>query len=227
MRHVQNLKEIKGSLKWIRHSVNIQQHLLDDEIRRHFGLLNLKPLDWVSPLSNDDYAEYSDRAFLDLLGVELIRTPLEDFWPERGPNWDALARSRVDPPQVFLVEAKAHTGELKSVGCGAESTDAKKKIDAALHKTQMFLDVSSSDGSWTGEYYQYANRLAHLYLLRELNDIDAYLVYVCFLNDEQMRGPKTAGKWEVALSDLHRDLGIKQHKLEPYIAHIYIDVNDL
>ena len=38
---------------------------------------------------------------------------------------------------------------------------------------------------WSGTFYQYANRLAHLYLLHELNDVDAWLVFVYFVGDSR------------------------------------------
>ena len=36
---------------------------------------------------------------------------------------------------------------------------------------------------WSHCFYQYANRLAHLYLLRESNGLDAFLVFVYFVDD--------------------------------------------
>lgn len=225
MRHVQKTEDVKGSLKWIREAVNAKQHLIDAGIGSRFNLLDRNRLEWVSPLSDDEYAEYSDQIFLDKLGIRLDKLPLKDFWPERGPNWDALARTRSDPRKVFLVEAKAYLGELRSGGCQAGPVSLKK-IRNAFRETQSYLEVSP-DSDWTGEYYQYANRLAHLYLLRELNGIDAYLVYVCFLNDMEMKGPATEDEWRDAIAEAERTLGIANHKLEPYVAHVFIDVNML
>ncbi len=31
--------------------------------------------------------------FLDILGINLTKTKLKNFWPARGPQWDALGRA--------------------------------------------------------------------------------------------------------------------------------------
>jgi len=226
MRHVPKPLVVKGSMRWIQQSVNIKQAVLDAAIRDELSLPGDSPLEWISPVSTDEYAEYSDQEFLDRLGIKLSKTPLKSFWPERGPNWDALARTKTDPPTVFLVEAKAHLGELVSGGSGAKAPAAVQKISTALQQTQKYMGVSH-DYDWTATYYQYANRLAHLYLLRVLNGIDAYLVYVCFLNDVEMGGPTTVEEWRKAINEAEHTLGITDHKLKPCIAHVFIDVNQL
>jgi len=76
-------------------------------------------------------------------------------------------------------------------------------------------------------FYQYANRIAHLYLLRVLNGIPAYLVFVYFLNDEIMGGPKTEEEWIGALKLLHAYLGIGRNKLGKFVIDVFIDVRDL
>ena len=43
---------------------------------------------------------------------ELEGKKLKDFWPPRGPQWDALGR--IFKTAYFLVEAKAHVTELIS-----------------------------------------------------------------------------------------------------------------
>ena len=215
----------RGSLKWIRLAVNSRQELLDREIKACFGLPDDEKLQWVSPLARDEYVEYSDQDFLKILGITLTKTPLSEFWPKRGPSWDALALTRANPRRVLLVEAKAYTGELKSGGCRARPA-AEEKIRDALRETQSFLEVNP-ERDWMAEYYQYANRLAHLYLLRRLNDIDAYLVYVCFLNDTEMGGPTIKAEWATAIAEVERKLGILNHKLSEFVGHIYIDVNKL
>ncbi len=49
--------------------------------------------------------------------------------------------------------------------------------EGALYKiAQRFYNLTKG-------FYQYINRLAHLYLLRVLNKIPAYLVFVYFVND--------------------------------------------
>src|SRR4051812_34961872 len=92
----------KGSLRWIQTLVNDCPGVLD-------AALDCGPLRWHSPLARDDFAEYWDQSFLDLLGVgELIRS-LPSFWPRSGPRWDALGCN--DDGLLVLVEAKAHIRE--------------------------------------------------------------------------------------------------------------------
>ena len=60
-------------------------------------------IEWLSPLASDNYAEYSDEAFIDLLGGQLSQRKLASFWPKRGPVWDGLGRT--DQGHLILVEA--------------------------------------------------------------------------------------------------------------------------
>lgn len=42
-------------------------------------------------LEDDRYREYYDRRHLIALGREDLWPQLREFWPKRGPQWDALA----------------------------------------------------------------------------------------------------------------------------------------
>jgi len=86
---------------------------------------------------------------------------------------------------------------------------------------------STTEHDWTSTFYQYTNRLAHLYLLRALNEVPAYLVFVYFVNDKEMNGPQSIDEWHGALSPLTSYLGIGSHRLKKYIADIFIDVGML
>ena len=103
----------KGSLKWTQRLVNDRPDLLNDKIIRQAGLPKRGTIEWRSPLANDDYAEYRDQAFLELLDISLSKHPLEDFWPAQGPQWDALGKST--DGTLFLVEAKSHISEVMIV----------------------------------------------------------------------------------------------------------------
>jgi len=72
-------------------------------------------------------------------------------------------------------------------------------------------------------FYQYANRLAHLYFLRVLNDIPAYLVFVYFIND-YTHIPTSKAEWLGALQLMHSYLGSRRHKLSKYVIVVFIDV---
>ena len=112
MGKVKQAKGRKGSLKWIQKLVNEKPDVLNKQINDSLGFSKKQSIQWLSPKANDDYSEYRDQAFLDLLGIELSKTKLKDFWPQRGPQWDALGR--VKNKAYFLVEAKAHVTELIS-----------------------------------------------------------------------------------------------------------------
>jgi hypothetical protein len=161
----------KGSLKWIQHFVNECPEQLNNHIKKEIDFKKGQPIEWLSPKA-EDYAEYRDQAFLDLLGIKLRKRNLKDFWPNRGPQWDALGM--VENKAYFLVEAKAHVSEIIS-SSQAESPSSKALINKSLNETKDYLKLNP-DFDLTKGFYQYSNRLAHLYLLRRLNNIPAYVV---------------------------------------------------
>jgi len=77
-----------------------------------------------------------------------------------------------------LVEAKAHIDEAVDFGSRAK-TDSLKQICRALTCAKKAFGVIG-DAPWDSPFYQYANRLAHLYFLRQLNGLDAYLLFLYF-----------------------------------------------
>lgn len=211
----------KGSLKWMQHLVNLHPEIINTQIRRNFHLPFGEEIIWLSPRAEDDYAEYRDQAFVNLLDIELSSVPLNKFWPARGPQWDALAKS--NKGNIFLVEAKAHTSELHSPGTKAKGK-SRQQIQSSLEKTKEFLNVNPA-ANWMNSFYQYTNRLAHLYLLRVLNNLPAHLVFIYFINDVTMNGPKNEGEWQKALKLLHMHLNIGSHKLSKYVFEVFIDVS--
>ena len=223
MPRIQQGSGVKGSQKWIQKLINEKPNLLNSQIRTQINLSDTDKITWLSPLAGDEYAEYQDQAFLDLLSITLPNVSLSDFWPSKGPVWDGLGKSETG--KVFLVEAKSHIPELLSPGTGA-GVKSLRKIKKSLDETKSFLN-SNSEHDWTSTFYQYTNRLAHLYLLRTLNVIPTYLVFVYFANDKEMNGPQSIDEWNGALSLLKSYLGISRHKLSKYITDIFIDVEML
>ncbi len=212
----------KGSLKWIQQIINEAPRFLNDPINSFLGNDNTKQIEWLSPLEDDDYAEYRDQAFLDHLGINLIHTKLSDFWPTKGPQWDALGK--IGDEAFFLIEAKAHVTELKS-SLAATSPTSISLINRSLAKTKSYLNLKT-DLNLTKGFYQYSNRLAHLYLLRVLNKTPSYLVFVYFINDHTYI-PTSKNEWSGALQLFHSLLGTGKHKLQKYIVDIFIDVDNL
>jgi hypothetical protein len=213
----------KGSLKWIQALINEYPSTLNKEINK---FLNRDPelsIKWLSPREEDHWAEYRDEAFLDLLGIKQTKTKLSDFWPKGGPQWDALGRASETGP-YFLVEAKANIPELLS-DWQAKAPVSQKLIKNSLRETQKYLNcISHID--WTKGFYQYANRIAHLYYLRYLNNVDAYLVFVYFINDEKHIATQKL-EWDGAIRLQKQIMGLSKHKLQKYIIDVSVDVEKM
>jgi len=221
-RHTQK-SDSHGSLKNLQVAINIKKQYLDAEISKVIG--KQMKIDWRSPLQSDDYAEYRDEDFFKKLGIlNKIKYSLSDFWPNNGPQWDALG---VSGDEIILVEAKANIPEMVSPGTSAKNPQSIKKIRNSLDEVKKYLNIGN-DIDWTGTFYQYVNRIAHLSYLREKNNIKAHLLFIYFINDITVHGPKTKDEWLGAIQTMECYLGLaKKHKLRKYIHDIFIDVNDL
>jgi hypothetical protein len=187
-------------------------------------LPDARSIEWLSPLASDDMAEYRDAAFLDRIGLPNLTAALRDFWPERGPQWDGLART--GSGELILVEAKAHIREIMSSGCTASSERSRQMIESSLGETAAALRANPSI-PWTGPLYQTANRIAHLYFF-SLHKVPARLAFVCFVGDEAMGGPRSAEEWRGALHMAEGLLGLRSgHRLADRILHVFPDVSML
>lgn len=187
---------------------------------------------WVSPLRERDYREYSGKRFLHVLELSHLCGALAKFWPSRGPWWDALAILQGTDGRrgYLLVEAKSHLRELKGGGCRATRL-GRSRIETALAKVRAALCVDQMR-TWTDEYYQYANRLAHLHFLRK-RGAEAWLVYLYFLRDETLEGvrvPSTREEWllgfrpQQGILSLRQTLGISgNHWLSEYVVEVFVD----
>ncbi len=213
----------RGSQKWLQILINDHPRILYEKIALRLGLDKEEQITWRSPLRNDNFAEYRDYAALERLQILLPHRSLLDFWPQRGPVWDALAITCKQ--DLLLFEAKSHINELISTACRAKS-DPLNKIQGSLEETQRFLG-NKSQVDWTRYFYQYANRLAHLYFLRQVNQLRAYLFFIYFVNDDEMKGPSIQKEWEGAIKLVMLLMGLRNHKLSDYVIDIFIDVNNL
>ena len=210
----------KGSLRWIQQAVNSRWAALDEPILAK--LPEATRIEWRSPLEDDAFAEYRDGDFLDRVGLSQLRPALRDFWPERGPQWDALGLS--DRGDVLLVEAKAHVAEMCSPGTAA-GRESREQIDRALVGCADRLGARASRAAWTDHFYQLANRIAHLHFLRE-RGVSAYLVLVNFLNDADMKGPTTPDAWEAAYEVAFHVMGLpKRNPMSKYMFEVFPDVS--
>ena len=202
-----------GSLNWIQRAVAERWPGLDQPILKSTGGMKL---DWLSPLADDDFAEYRDESFLRLVGLQNLEPDLSAFWPRRGPQWDALGI--VDEKTVILVEAKAHIREFCTPGSAA-SAASRERIETALHAVASDLGAATRC-SWADTFYQLTNRLAHLWFLRE-RGVPAYLALVGFTGDTKMDGPHSAEAWHATYQVATYALGLPtRHKLSRYILHV-------
>ncbi len=218
MSRVEQAPAKRGSQKWIQQGVNSKPCILDELILPRVS--GARTITWSSPLADHQYAEYRDTEFLERIGADHLTSSLEKFWPNRGPQWDALATC--DEGSVLLVEAKAHVGELCTTPAQA-GADSLEKIQKALNEAISFVGAEPR-ASWSSVFYQLANRIAHLYFLRT-HGIKAWLVLVNFVGDTEMRGPFSAAEWEAAYQVVWHVLGIpKRHKLSAYVVDVFPDV---
>jgi hypothetical protein len=205
----------KGSLRWIQ-AIAKPESIISNAIHSALDLPPSVVIDWRSPRADDEYAEYRDADFLAVLGLDRLRSDLESFWPERGPQWDALGIAA--DGKVILVEAKAHASELAST-CAA-GPSSRDRITRALDAAKQHYGAPASR-DWLQGYYQFANRLAHLQFLRD-RGVDAHLVFVYFLGDADMRGPDSKEAWARAIDDCHTALGIPGERKLPGVHEVFV-----
>jgi hypothetical protein len=208
----QNGAAYAGSQLQTQLDVNKRTAELDTAIRVEFPQLVGATFDWRSPLVADNYREYYGAAFLERVDLGQHVPDLEQFWPSRGPQWDALAvlrRPDDDRPGVLLVEGKSYTDEMLK---GAPTTSPpgtpnRQRIDESLSWAQQRIGMQGGTAAadWTGVLYQNANRLAHLVWLSSLG-IEAWFVHALFVEDPHR--PTTADEWAVAVKTANQRLGL-------------------
>lgn len=215
----------KGSQRHLQQLVNDPADPLGHVLSQELALTPDESIKWLSPLAGDDFAEYRDEAFIARLGLHSGRMdfPLAAFWPNRGPQWDALART--SGRRVLLVEAKSHRSEIVS-RCAARNSQSLARIQRALTQTQAFCRADPA-ANWSLSHYQLANRLAHLYWLRQLNGIDAHLIFVYFVNDQPMHGPASIAAWQTDIDMAYRRLGLSGEPMPGFVHNVFIDVSTI
>lgn len=172
-------------------------------------------------------------------GLEFIKDPdllrsWYAFWPKSGrsQNWDAVGKIKVNGQEEWLlVEAKAHTHELKGNGCNATNPRSIEKIERALEKTKAAFGAASTPlENWLGPYYQYANRLAALYFLMEECQpaAPARLLFIYFLGDKHKGQdcPRTREDWTPTVNAMEAALGIDcDSPLLDRVHQMFLQVN--
>lgn len=219
---ITNKKGRIGSRLLLQAAVAKYPALLNTALQKAGAIGNSVTVSWTSPLEKDQFKEYRDQAALEKIGVaDSITYPLNKFWPKGGPVWDATGVTSSGRP--ILLEAKAHIPEAASPASAA-SPRSLKHIEASLEVARKHYAPRSS-AVWSGTFYQYANRLAHQYYLRELNNIPSLLIFLNFINATEMDGPTSEPEWEGAIQLIHAVLGLPKCLERCNIYHAYIDAN--
>ena len=189
------------------------------------GLRKSGTVTWTSPLRQDGFKEYRDDTALSKAGIDL-KVPLRDFWPRRGPVWDAIGQISEGVP--IFVETKAHIPEAVSLPSKA-SGRSKSMIGRSLSNARRWYAPRATK-PWRAHFYQYAqyaNRLAHHYFLREVNGIESVLVFLYFTHDAEMQGRRSAAEWKGAIRLLHAALGIPAELERFKVFEVFVDVPTL
>lgn len=113
-------------------------------------------------------------------------------------------------------------GEFLTNGTAA-SAPSLAWIAAALEQVKTGLGAAPVS-DWGQVFYQYANRLAHLWWLHQ-QGVRAELVFVSFLGDQSSRGPVHAETWAAAFAAADHALGLPaRHALSRHIHHLHPSV---
>jgi hypothetical protein len=129
-----------------------------------------------------------------------------------------------DNKAIILVEAKANVPEMVSF-CGAKKKSLST-ISEALDQTQRWLNCRRSSIDWKYGFYQYANRLAHLYFLREKGHKEAHLVFLYFVEDSS-HIPTSRDAWDSALKLQKKLMGLSAENLTGKVIDLFINVNEI
>jgi hypothetical protein len=212
-----------GSQGWLRTAIELHPGVLLKALRRPLGLAATDTIEWRSPIRATGFEEYRDGAALRLVVKQkLRRRSLKNFWPARGPVWDALGV--VSGGWPIFVEAKASIAEAVMPVFQA-SPESLRLISKSMEETRKFYAPNASAG-WTRMFYQYTSRLAHHYLLRELNGIESHLVFLYFLNADVDGGLSSRARWEGAIELVHTALGLTRF-LSEGLHEAFVDVREL
>lgn len=211
---------VNGSQRLLQIAVNHRPELLRSAMRRSGAIGRRESIRWTSPLASEGYCEYRDSAALLRMGVAgRLKTPLNEFWPARGAVWDALGVASESRP--VLVEAKAHIPEAASPGTKA-SAKSRMLIEASLLAARRYY-APRSKADWAGTFFQYANRLAYQFYLRERNAIDSSLVFLYFTNAVDMEGPACEEEWHGATRLIHALMGLPASLERWRVYHAFLD----
>ncbi|MGE5199311.1 MAG: hypothetical protein ACM3H9_06700 [Rhodospirillaceae bacterium] len=213
-----------GSQRWLQIAVTKAPMLLDSALRRSGAVDRRDSVEWRCPLASDGFRECRDGEALRRLGIETLpKMSLSEFWPRRGPVWDALGVTAQGA--CILVEAKAHIPEAVSPPSKA-SAESLTLIRQSLDSARRFY-APRSKADWSVTFYQYANRLAFQYFLAQINGVKSRIVFLDFCNASDMGGPESEAEWRGATRLIHAQLGLPADLTEFGVFHAYVNVQHL
>ena len=118
-------------------------------------------------------------------------------------------------------------GEIQFRGTKG-SIQSTSLIGASLKAAQSYRGVDTVIDYWSRILCQYTNCLAHLYLLRVLNDVRTFLVFLHFVGDKEMDGPSTPERWKSAIQVIRGVPGVPDHhRLQRHFLDIFISVDQI
>lgn len=214
---------VKGSQYQLREYVNRYPNELHGAIVALFPELESRTIEWRAPLERDEYIEPQDRAFLSAIGREDLMPQLKDFWPKGGPVWDALA---VLDPQSGGRAGRNPRGRKGTPGgvlrrrLAGEGSECRREDPHRARADATMGGHHPDPDRWIGPLYQSANRYAHLYWLREVARVDAWLVHVLFL-DDMTHNATSRDAWDAALPQIERELGLAGVHV-PHAGHVFL-----
>jgi hypothetical protein len=212
-----------GSQRWLQLCVDRKPELLQLALRRAGALGQRETVEWASPLARDGFCEYRDGEALRRAGVSPLRRQLRDFWPARSPVWDAIGRSSAGT--ALWVEAKANIPEAASPATAAGPA-SRARIESALKEARRYYAPRAA-ATWSGLFYQYANRLAHHYFLTRLNGLSSRLIFLYFVNAEDVEGPSSEAEWTGVSRLIHAALGLPKDLCRFGIFDAFVDAQYL
>jgi hypothetical protein len=95
--------------------------------------------------------------------------------------------------------------------------------DQSLEEARQFYEPRATT-DWSISFYQYGNRLAHQYFLRQINGVSSSLVFLYFVNADDMLGPMSEEEWHGALRLIHAVLGLPKELTHYGVFDAFLDV---
>lgn len=166
-----------------------------------FGLVSAKD-NWM-PLGFKNVTEAQLHKTPDLFDDDKLCQTLESWWlavtnhNPTTPNWDIASSCTIDGKRgLLLVETKAHQKELKQNDrCGAKNKFNYDRIGEAIGEAKNGLNKIQDGWNLSHKsHYQLCNRFAWSWKLATLG-IPVALVYLGFLNANEMENPKDKKDW--------------------------------